>query len=324
MKKGFFCKTLVYLTTVILIAILLISLSNTTIAENPPDPPNEGWHVEGNGTYFEITNSSYLNVSLTSSENVQIYMFSIPTFIYYEIDSNCSANSTLITLSGLKINTTYYHYNDSGELISNFTTDETGSYSYTQDLEASHIVFVKEQISTIYIEADGDIVPPGAPISRSGETYTVTANIDEEIRVERSGITLDGNGYNLATWDSQGIWLRYVSGVTVKNFNIYNAGIGIYIMYGSNNVLEYNTFSNNYYGIWLHETDGNTIDSNTVSDSGYYGIILQRYNDYNIVSNNTIITIFKEYSRISFCNCLIFNCYIMTVNKNDLATFIIN
>ena len=88
-------------------------------------------------------------------------------------------------------------YVQDGDLVGNFTTDENGSYSYTQDLETYHYIDIQESISTIYINADGSIDPPGAPISRSGETYTLTGNINEPIWIKRSGITFDGNGFNL-------------------------------------------------------------------------------------------------------------------------------
>ena len=167
MRKGFFRKTLVYITTLTFILTVFPSLTFNAIAEDPPEPPIQGWYVEGNGTYFEITNSSYLNITLSSTENIHIYLESIPNSIFYYIKSNCSANSTLITLTGFEINETYYQYQD-GILIGNFTIDETGSYSYTQDLENYHNVLIQNYTSTIVIKADGTISPPWANIQYVG------------------------------------------------------------------------------------------------------------------------------------------------------------
>jgi len=263
----------------LLIAIALAFLGNETVsAEEPPNPLEqlfEGWSVEGNGTYFEITNSSYLNVTLISSENIHIYLESILKIIYYYIDSNCSANSTLITLSNLEADKTYYLYQD-GNLTSNFTTDQNGSYSYTHYFNECHQTFIQETISTIYIKSDGSIDPPSAPISRNGDIYTLTGNVYEQIHVEKSGITLDGDGYTIQCGD-YGLWLNYVSGVTVKNFEIDCGSICILDYYGYNNLIENNTIKNAIYGIYIYSTYKDIIDNNIILNIQYYGIMISWY-----------------------------------------------
>jgi len=150
MRKGFFRKTLVYITTLTFILTLFPSLTFNAIAEDPPEPPIQGWWVEGNGTYFEITNSSYLNITLSSTENIHIFLESIPNVICYHIEKNCSANTTIITLNGLLPNETYYHYQD-GDLISCLNSDETGSFSFIQDIETYHDIFIRNYTATINI-----------------------------------------------------------------------------------------------------------------------------------------------------------------------------
>jgi len=68
---------------------------------------------------------------------------------------------------------------------------------------------------TIHIRADGSIDPVGAPIQRDGDIYTLTGDADG-INVNRSNMTLDGNGHTL----SHTLFVGYVTSVTIKNFII--------------------------------------------------------------------------------------------------------
>ena len=77
-----------------------------------------------------------------------------------------------------------------------------------------HIAIVKAE-STICIRADGSVDPVGAPIQRDGDIYTLTGDADG-INVNRSNMTLDGNGHTL----SHTLFVGYVTNVTIKNFII--------------------------------------------------------------------------------------------------------
>ena len=89
--------------------------------------------VEGEGNCFEITNSTYLNVTLCSSEVVNVTLESIPMVVSLTIENVTSAQSTEITISGFEPNITDYRHEDV-YLMENFTADEDGNYSYTQDI----------------------------------------------------------------------------------------------------------------------------------------------------------------------------------------------
>jgi hypothetical protein len=53
-------------------------------------------------------------------------------------------------------------------------------------------------VGTIYINADGSISPPEAPISSPDNiTYTLTGNVTNSIVVQRSNIVVDGAGYTV-------------------------------------------------------------------------------------------------------------------------------
>jgi hypothetical protein len=54
------------------------------------------------------------------------------------------------------------------------------------------------QAETIYINADGSISPPTAPINTlDNVTYVLVDNINEGITVQRSNIVIDGNGHTM-------------------------------------------------------------------------------------------------------------------------------
>ena len=125
-------------------------------------------------------------------------------------------------------------------------------------------------VGTIYIKPDGSIDPPTAPITRVGNTYTFTANIyNNSIVIQKSGITLDGNNYNLkGDGTSIGISLSTITGVTIKNLKIINFAYGIYLFDSTTNTITNNLITNNTIcNIALYYSPTNTISHNTISYS---------------------------------------------------------
>lgn len=294
MKKSFFRKMLVYVTTLTLIAAVFSSLSLNVIAEEPqdpqelPDPEIDEWFIDANGTYFEITNSSYLNIILTSSENVHVYLESISGMVSFFIESNCSANSTLLTFSGFEASKTYYRYQN-GNLQEEFTTDTDGSYMYTQDITTHNHVSIKEEISTIYIQSDGSINPSTAPITKDDDYYTLTGNVYEPIYIQKSGITLDGAGFTVQGFGTDhGIYCNKVSGLTIKNLNIIDFSNGIFLYECHNSIIVDNNIASSIYGILMYHSIGNNITSNTISYCTEYGLHMCWGSIYNLIDGNII------------------------------------
>ncbi len=289
----------IFLCLLMVAVVFAVVPMNVGAEEGPPeDPPEEPelpeepglegegeWWIDAHGTYFELTNSPYLNITFTSSENIHLFLESIPKMINYHIERNCAADSTDITISGFEASTTYYRYQDS-DLHEEFTTDVTGSYTYTQDISSHHHVFIQEIETTIYIRSDGTIDPSTAPIIKVDDTYTLTGNIYESIYIQKSDITLDGAGYTVDGNGGLGIMLPQISGVTIKNLNIKEFTYGIYLSESDGNTIIDNIASDNGGGIYLHYSNSNTINRNTASDK-YYGIILYNSNN-NIIDTNTI------------------------------------
>jgi hypothetical protein len=150
-------------------------------------------------------------------------------------------------------------------------------------------------LPTIRIMFDGSIFPANVPIQRNGDVYTFTDNVYGQIVVDRDNIVIDGAGHSLqgtrflqGTYNGsqEDLWLigegqyqeyngtvvpwtvgidiatKTTHNLTVKNLNIQNFSIGIYI--------------------W---TPNNTITGCAVSDT-IVGILLA--GDYNTITNNYI------------------------------------
>lgn len=130
--------------------------------------------------------------------------------------------------------------------------------------------------SPIYIRSDGNIEPSTAPIQHVGNTYTLTANINNTIEVQRSNIMLDGNGYTLTkpSVDTQNLmtpvgWLPGVnvtglSNVTVTNFAFEGCVTGITVKNCEDVTLRYNTMNNCQSGIVIMSSSDMDIVGNSV------------------------------------------------------------
>ena len=144
-------------------------------------------------------------------------------------------------------------------------------------------------LPTIRIMFDGSIFPATVPIHRKDDVYTFTDNIYGQIVVDRDKVVIDGAGFTLQgtyTGTQEDLWIigqgqyqeyngtavpwtvgidlatKSTQNLTVKNLNIKNFSIGMYI--------------------W---TSNNTITECAVSDT-IVGILLA--GDYNIITNNYI------------------------------------
>ena len=142
-------------------------------------------------------------------------------------------------------------------------------------------------LPTIYIRQDGTVDPPTDSIQRDGDTYTFTGDVYARISVQRANIVIDGAGYTLRgayNGTKTDIWIigqgpnqqaqtndtlvpfvigidlggDHVSGITIKNLDIKNFSIGMYI-WTLNNVVTGNNVSENIIGILLSGTENHII-----------------------------------------------------------------
>ena len=145
-------------------------------------------------------------------------------------------------------------------------------------------------LMTVRILPDGSVEPSNLPIQRSGDVYTFTDNVYAQIVVDRDNIMIDGAGYALqGTYNGtrtdswvvgNGPYQQYNEtafpwtigidlanenrhNLTVRNLNIRNFYIGMYV-WTSNNTVSGCSVSDNIVGILL-SGDCNNIAGNYVA-----------------------------------------------------------
>jgi len=150
------------------------------------------------------------------------------------------------------------------------------------------------------INSDGTYVAEN--LSRDGDTYTLTGDINCTIVIHRDGIVLDGAGYTIqGNGNSSGVWLQDRSNVVIKNLNIRNFRVGIEFSldYFSPEINENcsildNTITDNTQGIALTHSSNCYVAGNYIADNtngaGVYGSDIFRNNrfernQYDVLDN---------------------------------------
>lgn len=286
---------LYYLITIaFVVAASFVVLVNLAGAENGPlrnDLKIPG-KIGGAGSFFEITNSSYLNINLQSSEVVKLDLESIPKMVRMTIDPVTSASSTQITITGFQPFKTYFKYEDNYHNLTEFFTDADGSYAFIQDLSRSHLVFFQEIKSTKFIE-DNSI---GGDCSSIGvwddatKTCRLTTNVNETVQIDSNGITIDGNGYSIIGSNTgDGVFVSQKTGIVIKNLNVSNFFDGVGLYGSQTNVVNNVSTVNNAYGIRLENSEGNVIEDNILETNSNFNLYLQGgFARNNLIRNNTV------------------------------------
>ena len=256
--------------------------------------------TEGTGTFFQITDSSYLNITLDSTQSIKLNLQSIPEMLTMQIEADPSLNplpsSTTLTLSNLEPNKTYYLYQDNYHNLEQFITDTNGNYTYPQDLTSSHLILIQPRKGTKFIQDN----PTGGDCSQIGtwnpttKTCTLTQNLSETIQIDSDNITLDGNSHTTTGQNTGiGILLYARTGVILKNLTITNFSTGIYLSSSHYNTLTNNIISaNTWTGIEIAGYSSfNTLNTNSILTPpnppvSLAGVYLQSYSHHNTVSNN--------------------------------------
>jgi parallel beta-helix repeat protein len=160
---------------------------------------------------------------------------------------------------------------------------------------AFNVRLVRAQSQTIYISADGSISPSSAPISTvDNVTYTFTGNINarypdyDGVVVERNNIIINGNGYSAqgSYYSGYGLNLTGITNVLIKNINVENFQIGIYLSHANNNIISGNRVTENGYdGILIEYSSNNTVSGNNVA-TNEEGIVLYSSSNNTVSGNN--------------------------------------
>jgi parallel beta-helix repeat protein len=218
-----------------------------------------------------------------------------------------------IGVKSLSSGTPYYFgtatTDSDGNYNSSFTLGinaEPGTYVVSANAEghANQTTFLVAD--PIYIKESGDVEPADAPISRNGNTYTLTDNIvansTKGIIIERNDIILNGMGFTLngtRLANSNGIYLSRVSNVTIENISIESFQNGVNQYYCPDcHIVDTNLFSNGN-GIYYQQASSSTIEGNNITKNGYAGILLDGSNDNNISGNSLANTISSNFGAIS-------------------------
>lgn len=231
--------------------------------------------TEGTGTYFEIKDSEYLDITLGSAEEIKVVLESIPRMISLDIETATeNINSTELTIQGLESNKTYYKYQDSYKNEAVFISSENGAYSWVQDLSQPHHVWFQEIKGTTFISEDTVL------------DYDITGSVE----ITTDNITLDCDGHSITgSGGGYGIYLKDKSGVTIKNCSANNFHHDIYLYNSSNNVFFNNIVTNKYNkyasGIYFYNSSNNTLIDNTAISNGGFGIYLYRSGDTTLINN---------------------------------------
>ncbi len=291
------CLLLIGMVVVCLpIATTTQEVNDTNIQEDPfpPEERHMPGVIKGTGNYFEINDSDYLNITFESSEPVHLRLESAPQMVVMEIEAAGEITSTLITLTGFEPLTTYYKYQDDYHNLTEFITNESGSYTYTQDLTERRLVFIQPEPSTIFLSDSGWSDPTVGDWDPVTKTGTLTQDVYETIQIDSDGITLDGAGYKTVTgvpW-GYGVFLNQKSNVTIKNITVEGFPIGIFIHNNSSNTtLTDNTVASGGTGIHLNYSSNTIWTGNTMLGNlrhfYVYGKHFSEF-DHNIDTTNTV------------------------------------
>jgi parallel beta-helix repeat protein len=182
---------------------------------------------------------------------------------------------------------------------------------------------IAEIFESVYINADGSIDPPTAPMMHAGNTYTLNSSIYysgeySAIIIKRENIEVDGAGHTVqgtGAVTSKGISLSEVNNVTVKNLTIQAFGSGIWlnaslhtnisgvyiagsargiIIDGSSNcssISENEITGNSLSGIEIYGSSNSSISRNNITRNAYgiscYSTSNQNHILGNYIGNNT-------------------------------------
>ncbi|MFA6565937.1 MAG: NosD domain-containing protein, partial [Candidatus Paceibacterota bacterium] len=262
--------------------------SSTANFRMPTDPSRMRGETSGTDTHFAIADSEYLNITLDSSETVDLRFTSIPKVITMMFaQATTSVTATQITLSGLVKNTTYYKYEDDYHHLTQFTSDNNGAYSYTQDISTRHFVFIQTVKSTKFISDTGGDCATIGTWNQTAKTCTLNQDISETVQIDSDGVTLDGNGHKITItpeYTVNGIFISGKASTTVKNLTVNGAYEGIFLYQSNSNIIADNTLVGNMNGMHIYSGKGNTIERGIIN-ANHRGIGINSSTKNRILDN---------------------------------------
>ncbi len=201
-----------------------------------------------------------------------------------------STPSATVTVRGLTSNAEYHLYADSYKNHVSFTSDAAGSYSFTQETDATHHVWIQDRPSTKFIVNNltgGDCFSIGTWNSAT-KTCTLTHDLTESVEVAGDDATLDCGGHTISgSGSGNGVLLSGRTNATVQNCHISGFFFGIFLGSSQGNALLDNTVTASNTGIFLSVSNNNLLSGNMVNNNQFDGILLSLA-DSNTLQSNTI------------------------------------
>jgi parallel beta-helix repeat protein len=167
----------------------------------------------------------------------------------------------------------------------------------------------------VYIKADGTVDPANTPIEKFGNVYVFADNLlNHTLEVQCDNIVIDGAGFTLkGVGVNAGVTLSGRKNVTIKNLDIRNYVVSVWLNQSSNNVISGNSMLT-FMNVILDSSSDNQITGNNITsqDTGYgYGVQLNSGSSKNSILRNSftdagigVRAIDGEYNLISE-NCFI-------------------
>ncbi len=150
------------------------------------------------------------------------------------------------------------------------------------------------EFPTVTIAPDGSVNPPNAPLTRNGDTYTLTADFHGVLNVQKSGVTLDGQNHwligngsigNLNVLLSQvAINASNVHDVAIHSFRVGNYKFAVWLNGSSGVSISENIFHHNGQGVLAAQSSNVTISSNDIA-GGWEGIYCTNCQRIQITKN---------------------------------------
>jgi len=283
-----------------LLANPLFVFGEEAIADSPPDAPIPqmvtGESIaRGTGTTFTITNSKYLNISLTSSEPITAHLESITEMVILETNELPDAHNTSLIFSGFLPDTKYYLYIDGYEHGSSFTTDAQGAYAIELNLTEPRIVFIQPRHSTTFIRDDetgGDCLKLNIGTwDHDAKTCTLTTDIIGSVQISNDNVILDGAEHTVYGQNmGAGVLISNLTNTGITHLTVQGFSIGILMGRSIAGSISHVVSTKNQHGINVNQGNSNILENNIV-ESNTHGVTLRGTTKSilrdNALNNNT-------------------------------------